>query len=135
MRDKKFINDQESPFLNRFEKAKLNFEELLDNTQQAESRSIYKDLRIKQQIEKTNIKYNNENLLINYDQNSIDRLYFYYTNQKSKNKKEDIKPIIFEKIDRTLPQDIIINLEDDNQIKLNYNKRNIFNLKDYLLSK
>ena len=136
MIDKKYIYKQEAPFLNRFEKAIVKFEELLDNKQKAGSRNIYQDLRIKEQIEKMNINYNIENLLIYYDQTSIDRLYFYYSNKLSKVKqekeKEDIKSIIFEKIARTLPQDIIINLEDNHPIKSIYNKKNIFNLKDYI---
>ena len=130
MIDENYIHKQESPFLNRFEKAIVKFEELLNNKQIMSSRKIFQELGIKEQMENININYNIKNLLINYSKANIDRLYFYFSNQNLK--EEDIKKKIFEKIARTLPQDIIINLEDNHPIKSIYNQRNIFNYKDYI---
>ena len=87
---------------------------------------------IKEQVEKININYNIKNSLINCDESSIDRLYFYYSNKNLKLKQDEIQSKIFKKIARTFPQDIIINLEDDHPIKIIYNERKIYNFKDYL---
>ena len=135
MIDKNYVHKQESPFLNRFEKAIVKFEELLDNKQKASSKNIFQELKIKEQMETININYNIKNLLINCNEENIDRLYFYYSNQKSKKGKmqdNEIKEKIFEKIARTLPQDIIIHLDDKHPIKKIYNKKNIFSFKDYM---
>ena len=132
MIDKNYIHKQESPFLNRFEKAIVKFEELLNEKQKPLSRNIFNELKIKEQIEALKINYNIKNLLINCDEASIDRLYFYYSNLNLKLKPEEIKQKIFEKIARTLPQDVIINLEDKHPIKSFYNKKTIYNFKDYI---
>ena len=130
MIDKNSIHKQESPFLNRFEKAIVKSEKLLDYNQKVKSRNIFQELRIKEEVESININYDIKNLLINYDEMSIDRLYFYYS--KKLQKEEEIKSEIFAKIARTLPQDIIINLDDNHPIKSIYNKRNIFNYNSYI---
>ena len=135
MINKSSIDRQESPFLNRFEKAIVKFEELLGEKDKASSKRIFDDLRIKTQIEKVKTNYNINNLLINYDETSIDRLYFYYSNKKENINFEEIKKKIFEKIAKTIPQDIIVNLNfEKNNIMLKefYNKKRIFNFKDYL---
>lgn len=131
MIDKNYIHKQESPFLNRFEKAIVKFEELLNEKQKPLSRNIFNELKIKEQIEALKINYNIKNLLINCDEASIDRLYFYYSNLNLKLKPEEIKQKIFEKIARTLPQDEIINLEDKHPIKSFYNKKTIYNLDSF----
>jgi len=130
MIDKNYIYKQESPFLNRFEKAIVKFEELLNNNQKISSKNIFEELGIKEHIEKISFNYNIKNLLINYNKKSIDRLYFYYSNKKLKH--DEIKQKIFEKIARTLPQDIVINLEDNHPIKTIYNKKSIFNFEEYI---
>jgi len=129
MIDKSSIHKQESPFLNRFEKAIVKFEELLNNQQKTASKEIYNELGIKEHIQKK-INYNIGNLLINCDKESIDRLYFYFSNPKLKPKQA-----IYEKIARTLPQDIIINLEETHPhktIKSIYKEKKIFNFRDYI---
>jgi len=131
MINKNSIQKQESPFLNRFEKAIVKFEDLLTHEQKNASRDIFGQLEIKQLVD--NLYYNIKNFLINYDKSSIDRLYFYYSNKNLR--EEEIKQKIYEKIARTLPQDIIINLENNTpnkNIKSLYNKRKIFNYIDYL---
>ena len=130
MIDKNYANKQESPFLNRFEKAIVKFDGLLNNKQKASSKNIFQELGIKKKMETININYNIKNLLINYNEASIDKLYFYYSNQKFK--PDEIKEKIFQKIARTFPQDVIINLEDNHPIKLMHNKKEIFNFKDYI---
>ena len=130
MIDRHYIYNQESPFLSRFEKAIVKFGELLNDKQKISSRNIFEELSIKEHIEKIAFNYNINNLLINYGKERIDGLYFYYSNKKLK--QEEIKQKIFEKIARTLPQDIAINLEDNHPIKTIYNKKNIFNFKEYI---
>ena len=133
MINKNSIQKQESPFLNRFEKAIVKFEDILTHEQKTASRDIFGQLEIKTLFENLNINYNIKTFSINYDKSSIDRLYFYFSNQKLK--EEEIKQKIYEKIARTLPQDIIINLEDNKPnktIKSIYNKRKIFNYVDYI---
>ena len=132
MIDKNYIYEQESPFLNRFEKAIVKFEELLNDKQKAASKNIFNELKIKEKFEKMNINYNIKNLLINCDESSIDRLYFYYSNKNLKFGPDEMQTKIFEKIARTLPQDIIINLEDNHPIKSIYNNRQIYNYRDYI---
>ena len=144
MIDKNYIYKQESPFLNRFEKAIVKFEDLLEHEKKESSKKIFQNLKVKDVIGNLNVNYNVKNFLINYDKSSIDRLYFYFSNQKLK--AEEIKQKIYEKIARTLPQDIIINLDDiiinldENEkeskksiesIKSFYNKKEIFNFTDY----
>ena len=89
MIDENYVHKQESPFLNRFEKAIVKFEELLNNKQIMSSRKIFQELGIKEQMENININYNIKNLLINYSKANIDRLYFYFSNQNLK--EDDIK--------------------------------------------
>ena len=132
MVDKNYIHKQESPFLNRFEKEIVKFDELLNEQEKPLSRKIYNDLNIKEKIETLKLNYNIKNLLINCDKVSIDRLYFYYSNQNPKPNRDEIKKKIFEKIARTLPEDIIINLEDGNPIKNFYKTKNIFNFQGYI---
>ena len=64
MIDKNEIYKQESPFLNRFEKAIVKFEELLNDEQKISSKNINKELGIKELVSKININYNILNLLI-----------------------------------------------------------------------
>ena len=132
MIDKNEIYKQESPFINRFEKAIVKFEELLNDEQKVSSKNINKELGTKELIANINVNYNISNLLINYEKTSIDRLYFFYSNQDIKQNKEEIKSKIYEKIARTLPQDIAIHLDDNHPIKSIYSQKNIFNLKDYI---
>ena len=131
MIDKDYAHKQESPFLNRFEKAIVKFEGLLSDKEKRLSGSIFKELGIKEQIRK-NINYNIKNLLINYNESNIDRLCFFYSNQYQDLKEDVIKKKIIEKIARTLPQDVIINLEDKHIIKSYYKDKKIANYKDYI---
>ena len=84
MIDKNEIYKQESPFINRFEKAIVKFEELLNDEQKVSSKNINKELGTKELIANINVNYNISNLLINYEKTSIDRLYFFYSNQDIK---------------------------------------------------
>ena len=52
MIDKNSVHKQESPFLNRFEKAIVKFEELLTDTQKQSSKKIFEELRMNYKIEK-----------------------------------------------------------------------------------
>ena len=122
MIDKNYIDKQESPFLSRFEKAIVKFEELLSEKQKKTSRLIFDELGINEQLKKMGVNYI-KNLLIKCNKVCIDKLYFYYSNQL---KEEEIKNKIFEKITRTFPQDVIINLEDNHQIKNIYKKKKHF---------
>ena len=132
MIDKNFVHKQESPFLNRFEKEIVKFNELLNEKEKRISKNIFDELKIKEKFETLKTNYNIKNLLINCDEASFDRLYFYYSNHQIELKPEEIKQKIYEKIARTLPEDIIINLEDGNPIKDLYKNKKIFNFNDYI---
>ena len=63
--DKKFINEIDFAFLNRLEKMKITFEELLDNKQKIFAQKIIKDIDFKKHIENAKINYSLRDLLIN----------------------------------------------------------------------
>ena len=128
MIDKNFIDKQESPFLNRFEKAIVKFEGL-----KVSSKSLLQELKLKETIEyiNININYNIKNLLINFNEASIDRLYFYYSEKNLKQNENELKDKIFEKIARTLPQDVLIFFDDKHPIKSIYNRKMIFSYTEY----
>ena len=128
MIDKNFIDKQEPPFLNRFEKAIVKFEGL-----KVSSKSLLQELKLKETIEyiNININYNIKNLLINFNEASIDRLYFYYSEKNLKQNENELKDKIFEKIARTLPQDVLIFFDDKHPIKSIYNRKMIFSYTEY----
>ncbi len=75
--------------------------------------------------------------LIGYKkQDILDLIYYHSINvENNENKEQYIKKEIFKKIAKLLPQDIIINLPEENILKETFNQQNIFyNLNDYIKS-
>ena len=136
MVDKKYVDSVAPPFLNRFEKMIITFENLLTAQQKNFSQNIINnELNLKTIImdkyKKFNIKYQIKDLLINCGKEDIQGLIYYYSNL---NNEEEILNQICEKISSVLPQDIILNLPDTNKIKEIYftKKKEIYNLKKYI---
>ena len=106
------INNEEAPFLNRFEKHIISFEYLLNEELIKESQNIKStlDLLVKcnDKIFKA-INYDLGKLLINSNLEEIQAL-VYQANKKGV-KKEDILNYVLEKIVLTFPQDILVNMQ------------------------
>ena len=144
MVDKKFIDNVEAPFLNRFEKVIISFDKLLNDEQKNLSTKILNKLNLKDNIkdafENYKINYKIKDLLIGSKREDILGLvyYFYSENNNNENNNSDtieqaIENKIFENISKLLPQDIIINLPDKHILKDFYNKeKSFYNLYDYI---
>ena len=146
MVDKKFIDKMESPFLNRFEKINIEFDELLNECQKNISKDLIKNecdfgSMIKNKI--TNkLSYNIEDLLIGCDKEDIRGLVYDFSKDEQidyandKDKVENIKREVIKKLSKLLPQDFIVNLPDDEKIKEEYFKnKEFYNIKDYIEKK
>ena len=145
--DEKSLKMFDEPFLNRFEKININFDNLLDDRSKEICNNLLEEIGLKN-IYEANNEFNNllQDELIIWGLEEIQALIYYYIN-KSKldfnNKlsnnnnldKEKIKDIITEKICNILPQDIIPTLTDNSIIKEKYFSKTILNLKDYLKKK
>ena len=135
--EKRFVNSVDMAFLNRLEKMKIKFDDLLDEGQKALIKTIMKTIRIKDEIKrrKQKINYDLNNLLINCDKDQIGGCVYYFSieNKAKKIKEDDIKDRIYSRISNILPQDIIINLQDDNPLKEKYfEKKRYSNFKEYI---
>ena len=108
--DYKQINDEEPPFLNRFEKQIVSFEYLLDKELLYESNKIYKilnELIIYDKPYFKGINYDLKKIFVNFDLEEIQGIMY----QASKTTNKSLLSIIDEvisKIALTLPQDIMI---------------------------
>jgi hypothetical protein len=106
------IDNEEAPFLNRFEKHIMSFEYLLDGELIKESNIIKTNLN---ELVKINdkeflaINYDLSKLLINCNIDEIQAL--MYTAVKDGKKKDEITDYVLSKIALTLPQDILINMK------------------------
>ena len=113
------IDNQEAPFLNRFEKHFVSYENLLNEDLVNESLNIESILYNLISFSKGNtfFNYNISKLLINCNLEEIQGI--IYNADKRGIKKEDMKDIVISKIAPILPQDIIIPLSfnDDFEYK------------------
>ena len=138
MVDKKYIDKMESPFLNRFEKFIIKFNELLNPLQKNISSNLLKnecDFKSKFEKIENKLNYNIKDLLIGCKEEDIQGLVYDYS--KDDEKSEDtVKLYVIRKLVKLLPQDIIVNLPDKDIIKIEYykNKKN-YNIKDYIINK
>ena len=106
------IYEEEPPFLNRFEKHIITFEDLLNKELIELSKEIYSklsDLAICDE-ELKSINYSLEKLLINCSLDEIQAL-IYKAYNGGKKTKDEIYNFILSKIALTLPQDIIISMK------------------------
>ena len=105
------INNEEAPFLNRFEKHIISFDFLLSEELIKESGKIKETLDelVKEDESKFKaINYDMKKLLINCNIEEIQALVYQANKEKKKN--EEMNDYVLEKIALTLPQDIIINM-------------------------
>ena len=135
LEDKNKVNLYDKAFLSRFEKVKINFNDLLDNHRKKLTDEISEEIELKNEINlaQAKISYNLNNLLINCDMENITVLINYLLLENKKIDELKIKEKLYKKISVLLPQDIIINLGEDNPIKREYyyNKK-CCNLKEYI---
>ena len=124
--DRKFIDEVDIAFLNRLEKMKITFDQLLDNDQIKLTNKIREEINFKYYIDRCQkqINYSLRDLLINCGTEEIEGLIYNYSiNNKSNNNKieeEKITESVYDKISNILPQDIICILPDNNIIKRKY---------------
>ena len=106
------LDEEEAPFLNRFEKHIMSFAYLMDEELIREAE------RIKTNIDKffkwnketfKAINYDLSKLMINCGKEEIQAL-VYHANKEGK-KKDELNDYVLEKIAMTLPQDILVNLK------------------------
>ena len=136
MVDENYINKVEAPFLNRFEKMIISFDKLLNNSQKQLSDEIINDLNVKKILPFEINNYMLKELLIGCKKEDIKGLiYFLYNKDNDLNNEEyinEIKIDLFKKISKLIPQDIIINLDEKNEIKqAYYQNKKYYNLKKY----
>ena len=110
--DKKFVNKTDMAFLNRLEKMKISFKDLLDKRQKDFIKIIQEEIRLKEEIKaKTKIfNYDLNYLLINCNKQDIGGLIYYlFLETKRENiNGNNIKDRIFNKISNLLPEDIAV---------------------------
>ena len=136
--DERFMNYADVPFLNKFEKIKINFDNLLNEQQLKIANEVINEIDLKNIINKykKSIKYNLKNLLINCGKQEIMGLvYNLYMNMEANNIKDEneIKIKVYEKISKILPQDIISILPSNNIIKQKYNDKKYCNLNQCIM--
>ena len=123
--NEKLIDQQDPPFLNRFEKHIIDFEYLLSEKKIEFSKSI---LRMIESIKELNfmnkkLSYDISKLLINCHKEEILGLVFYFS--KLNWIEEDINDYIMKKISFLLPQDVILLMyysDKNNKYKNEYKK-------------
>lgn len=106
--DQKFLEYQDPPFLNRFQKHIISFYDLL-NKEELEMADKFYDIRnIFQKID--GLKCNPENQLINFYKEEINGLVFYskFENNSQKKTYEDYEDFILSKLAKTFSQDLIM---------------------------
>ena len=85
---------------------------------------------------KYKINYRLKNLLIGCSKKHILAMIYYDSDSNGKNDTyEKIKENVYKKIYKLLPQDIIVNLDNDNKLKDLYNSKQYYNLEQYLKKK
>ena len=126
--------------MNRFKKFLISFSQLIDENQKKIADIIISELDMKKYEDKLKYKinYRLKNLLIGCHREHILGMIYYEldSNEKSIKDEKIVKENIFKKIYKLLPQDIIVNLDDNNKLKKLYNsKKKYYNLEQYLNSK
>jgi hypothetical protein len=105
------LDQEEAPFLNRFEKHIMSFEYLLDEELIKEAEKIKRNIDgfFKLDEKFKGINYDLNKLMINCGKEEIQAL--VYDANKKGIKKENINDYVLGKIVMTFPQDILINLK------------------------
>ena len=112
--DEDKINNQETPFLNRFEKFIARINVLLSNELILEAENIYNIFSdLFKKIENFNIiKYDLKKILINFNLEEIQGLIYQANEKENKISLDKIKEEVFNKFALTLPQDVMIFLKN-----------------------
>ena len=114
--DTKMLAEEEAPFLNRFEKHIISFENLLRQELLKEANNIYSIIQetanFKEKATKINIKHDLKKLLVNCDKEEIQGIIYCkdaeYKMFKKFLKPQEIPDLVLEKVSLTLCQDIIL---------------------------
>jgi len=142
--DRKKNQEADMDFLNRLEKTKITFDKLLDDEESKLAKRINEELNLKYyigQFQKTSIRYNLKNLLINCGKEETEGLIFNlcFEIKKKKNinniNEKEIKEILYSKIVNILPQDIICILPENHIIRKLYFDKQYYNFKEYITDK
>ena len=141
--DKKFINEADIEYLNRFEKIKISFDKLLNKEQLFLAKQIIDEINFDHYIGEyqEKINYSLKDLLINSGKEEIEGLIYNCLIKIKKNKiderdENNIKEIVYNIISNILPQDIISILPENHKIAKNYyEEKQYFNLKEYITDK
>ena len=109
------LDQEEAPFLNRFEKHIMSFEYMMDEELIREAEKIKNTIDGFFNCNKAfkAINYDLKKLMINCGKEEIQAL--VYNANKNGVKKENISDYVLEKISMTLPQDILVNLKISGQ--------------------
>ena len=139
MVNKKFMDKMETPFLSRFEKIIIKFNELLNDTQKLLADDLMKnecDFKNMIKKKKYHLNYSVNDLLIGCNKEDIQGLVYNFSqdiNISDDNRKNDIKTKVISKLVKLLPQDIIVNLPEKEKIKEEYfRNKKFYNLEDYI---
>ena len=134
--NEKEIDNEEAPFLNRFEKHIIDFEYLLNDKEidlSEKIMNIFKDLQETKLSNGKKLNYDISKLFINYNKEEIQGIIYYLS--KKDERIEDIEDFIFKKISMVLPQDIILLMnysENVNKFKEEHNRIiNFYNENEY----
>ncbi len=103
------VKEQDPPFLNRFEKYYISFDSILDSQSKEIANKILDNKKLFKKHKKI-IKFNFENELINFYDEEIKSLVSDYKIQLENPNdlnEENVSNYIYEKIARTLPQELI----------------------------
>ena len=113
----KALAHQDPPFINRFQKHIISFDNLLSKKEMEIANTFYEIKNVFQKIE--GIKCNPLNQLINFDKEEINGLIFYSKLENNTQAKtyEDYENYILSKLTKTFSQDLIMYL---NVYRLNY---------------
>ena len=139
--DRESMNKAEIAFLNRFEKMKITFNELLNEEQLLLTRGIINEINLEYYIDnfkKPKVKYNLKNLLINCEKEEIEGIIYNLDIEIKKKKNinninaEEIKERLYNKIINLLPQDIIVILPETHIIRKIYYDKKYYNFKEYI---
>ena len=142
--DKNFIGEMESPLLNRFEKIIFQFNELLSIHQQKITENLLEnELNFESKItkikNKNKLNYNIKNLFIGCKNEDIQGLVYDFSKDLEKIGNDDeknIKSKVIKKLVKMLPQDIIVNLDNNDLIRIEYFKnKKYYNINEYIQKK
>ena len=139
MVNKNYMDKVEPPFLNRFEKMLLSFSQLISEKQKNLANSIADEFDVTKYVNKLmyKINYRLKDLLIGCHLEDILGMIYYELDSDEKGVDDSkIKINIFDKIYKLIPQDIIVNLSEENNTlkKAYFSKKQYYNLEQYLKS-